>query len=516
MDLKISAYLDKMRACWLGKNIGGTLGAPFESQRGVIDLDYYTHDLSLGVLPNDDLDLQLAFLIACEAYGKNVNSEVLANYWLTHIFPDVGEYGMGKRNLRAGILPSASGKHHNSFGQSNGAWIRSEIWACLNPGHPELAAHYAYEDACVDHFGEGIYAEVFCAAIQSAAFVESDMELLIDIGLSYIPADCGIARVVEFVRKCAADKSLNWKIARKKLLQAFPSSFGSRPLPGQKLDPEVPFGPHGYDAPANIGIVLLGHYYGGGDFSRAICITAGCCEDADCTTGTLGALYGIIGGTASIHEKWLAPIGDEIKTKYVDTTKLHVAKTVTELTERILHLMPVFLHARYWEGKMQKNISIGENGELTIHAKEGRALACPAKELGYRKVEYFRDTLYADRMCIRRESPFFEVRAITDTLDLEEGKPFVIDLDILGKYGYFQRSDWNTVILHLPAEWETPDGREVMFQMDLPWHKKFYTISFVPRELKQASYEVMLEIRLATFPSRIYIPLTLTRMLKPR
>lgn len=516
MDLKISTYLDKMRACWLGKNIGGTLGAPFEGRRGTVDLEYYTHDLSLGVLPNDDLDLQLVFLIACEAYGKNVNSEVLANYWVSHIFADFSEYGMGKRNLRAGILPSASGKHHNTFGESNGAWIRSEIWACLCPGHPELATQYAYEDASVDHCGEGIYAEVFCAALESAAFVESDMETLIDVALSYIPADCDVARAVKFVRKCAADPSLDWKAARKKLLIEFPSSFGMRPLPGEKMDPEIPAGRHGYDAPNNIGLLLLGHYYSGGDFSRAVCIAAGCCEDSDCTAGTLGAIYGIIGGTAAIDEKWLAPIGDEIKVKCVDTTKLHVATTVSELSERIKLLMPSFLHARYWEGKMQKNISIDENGELTVHTKDGTALSCPAKELGFRRVEFFRDTLYADRMCIKKESPFFEVRAITDTLDIEEGKEFTVDLDILGKYGYFQRSDWNTVILHLPEEWETPDGREVMFQMDLPWHKKFYTLSFVPRELKKASYEVMLEVRLATFPSRIYIPLVLTRMLKNR
>lgn len=58
--LTYAQYRDKVRACWLGKNIGGTLGAPFECVRGVYDLDYYTHDLSLGVLPNDDLDLQLA------------------------------------------------------------------------------------------------------------------------------------------------------------------------------------------------------------------------------------------------------------------------------------------------------------------------------------------------------------------------------------------------------------------------------------------------------------------------
>ena len=80
MNLDIKTYKDKVKACFLGKNIGGTLGAPFEGKRGAIDLDYYTHDLSQGVLPNDDLDLQLVWLSAAERHGVAVNAEILAEY----------------------------------------------------------------------------------------------------------------------------------------------------------------------------------------------------------------------------------------------------------------------------------------------------------------------------------------------------------------------------------------------------------------------------------------------------
>ena len=79
MQLTFKAYKDKVRACWLGKNIGGTLGAPFEGWRGVFDVDYYTHDLSAGVLPNDDLDLQLVWLNAAERYGMKGNLVAGAN-----------------------------------------------------------------------------------------------------------------------------------------------------------------------------------------------------------------------------------------------------------------------------------------------------------------------------------------------------------------------------------------------------------------------------------------------------
>ena len=154
--MKFSDYKDRVRACWLGKNIGGTLGAPYEGHRGVFDLTYYTHNLEKGVIPNDDLDLQLVWLMAAEAHGRAVNSEVLGEYWLTYIPCEWSEYGAGKNNLRAGLRAPVTGAFNNLYSESNGAWIRSDIWACLNPGAPDKAVKYAFEDATVDHTGEGV------------------------------------------------------------------------------------------------------------------------------------------------------------------------------------------------------------------------------------------------------------------------------------------------------------------------------------------------------------------------
>ncbi|MBQ7916420.1 MAG: ADP-ribosylglycohydrolase family protein, partial [Firmicutes bacterium] len=320
MSLTFQEYKDKVRACWLGKNVGGTLGAPFECIRGVYDLDYYTHDITKGVLPNDDLDLQLVWLNAAEKYGKNVNAEILGEYWTSYVTADWSEYGAGKNNLRYGLVPPISGWYNNHNKDSCGCFIRSEIWACLAPGHPEIAVKYAYEDAICDHADEGMYAEIFCAALESAAFVESDREKLIAAALAFIPADCAIAGVAALVKDCY-EKGMTWKQARKAVMQQYPGSFG---LYGgykdQEPETDIPDGQLGYDAPNNIGLMLVGWYFGEGDFSKSICIAAGCCEDGDCTAGTLGSVLGIIGGTKIIEDKWLVPIGDEIKIISVDVT----------------------------------------------------------------------------------------------------------------------------------------------------------------------------------------------------
>ena len=75
-------YMDKLYACWLGKNIGGTLGGPFEGGKYMLDVQGFTTP-SGNPLPNDDLDLQLYWLLLLEKHTpKNMSSQLLATYWL--------------------------------------------------------------------------------------------------------------------------------------------------------------------------------------------------------------------------------------------------------------------------------------------------------------------------------------------------------------------------------------------------------------------------------------------------
>ena len=176
---------DKIYGCWLGKNIGGTLGGPYETRRDILDIQGYLTPAG-EPLANDDLDLQLVWLKAVQERGPlGITAAALGEYWLNYISAPWSEYGISKANQRAGLPPPLSGMYNNPWKDSNGAWIRSEIWACLAPGCPDVAIRLAYEDASVDHGGaEGMYAEIFTAAVESAAFVVSDRETLIRIGLA--------------------------------------------------------------------------------------------------------------------------------------------------------------------------------------------------------------------------------------------------------------------------------------------------------------------------------------------
>lgn len=321
---------DKVYGCWVGKNIGGTLGTPFEGRREIIEIEGYSTPKGV-VLPNDDLDLQLVWLKALEDRGPlGVNAQLLGEYWINYIGPHWNEYGIGKCNMKAGLLPPMSGEYCNEeWKHSNGAWIRSEVWACLNPGNPDAAIKYAYEDACVDHgMGEGTYAELFTAALQSAAFVCTDIFELINIGLSKIPSDCRVTKSVNLALN-AYKQGLSWKEARQIVLD----------------DSLVDLG--WFQAPANVAYTIIGLLYGEGDFKKSMLIAIGCGDDTDCTGATLGALFGIMYGEKALPADWKEYIGDNIITVAVERGSIgyFLPKTCSELTDRIIALLPSMIKA---------------------------------------------------------------------------------------------------------------------------------------------------------------------------
>ncbi|MCX8053692.1 MAG: ADP-ribosylglycohydrolase family protein [Armatimonadetes bacterium] len=325
VNLNRDELRNRIHGCFLGKSIGGTLGTPFECRTEMNDVHFYSQPTHGEPLPNDDLDLQLVWLKAVRENGpRAVNNRLLGEYWLNYIPPHWNEYGICKANMRAGLLPPLSGEYRNYWKHSNGAWIRSEIWACLAPGCPDIAIQYAYEDASVDHGGgEGTYAALFTAAVESAAFVTSNREELIEIGLSKIPPDCRTARSIKIVLD-AYSRGKSWQEARTLVVEDS-SDLGW------------------FQAPANVAFVVIGWMYGENDFGKSICTAVNCGDDTDCTGATLGAILGIILGKDGIPSEWIEPIGDRIITVAIDRGSMQVPSTLAQLTDQVMEQIPIML-----------------------------------------------------------------------------------------------------------------------------------------------------------------------------
>ena len=284
-------YRNKVMGCWFGKAVGGTLGQPYEGCDGPLNLDFY-NPVPTDMIPNDDLDLQVLWVYALEQMPEPVvDRDVFADAWLNHVAFPWDEYGIAIRNLRNGIRPPLSGSYDNWFRDGLGAAIRSDIWACLAPGEPEKAAAFAYEDACVDHIGDGVYAEQFFAALGSMAFIESDIDKLLDAGLSVIPEHSRLSIAIKDTRDWC-EFSDDPMLIREQILE----KHGSENFT---------------DVVMNIPFAVMALILGKGDFSKTICLAVNCGRDADCTTASVGAIMGII-NPDSIEEKWLRPIGRKL------------------------------------------------------------------------------------------------------------------------------------------------------------------------------------------------------------
>lgn len=498
-------YIEKMNGCWLGKSIGGTLGTPFEPTRGCFDIDYYTADLSNGMLPNDDLDLQLVWLNAAERYKTAVNAQILADYWILGIIPNWAEYGVGKSNIRMGLIPPVSGKYRNKYKDSNGAWIRSEIWACLAPGHPEIAVRYAYEDACVDHADEGVYGEIFIAAIESAAFVESDKFKLIDIGLSYIPEDCDCARAVRRILELYRS-GIDWKAARYQLMKDFPGSFGAQ---WQGVEDGISNSDWGYDAPNNIAITLIGWLYAGDDFGKALCITTGCGEDSDCTAGALGAILGILMGEKGIPAKWKDPIGQVIKTKCISffTNNISIPETIAELTRRTANLMPAFLNQFV-------DISGSEDGLISVC--EGEELKCRPTmvidEANGWDARYFRDYI-PNGYTFRGSSALMDVEITAKNgIDISAENPVTLNVKLENTTGFMGMPLWAEIRWLVPEGINVEGGREYnvfVNQQHCGVGRSFHGVTITAEGALQPLSTLVCEISVKGYSSRIYVPVTL-------
>ncbi len=496
-------YRDKVHGCWLGKNIGGTLGAPFEAVRKANDIEFYTHDLSSGSLPNDDLDLQLAWLCAAERFGVSVDAKILSEYWISAIMPNWAEYGVGKANLRMGLEAPLSGGFRNAFKDSNGAWIRSELWACLMPGHPDLAVRYAYEDAIVDHADEGVYAEIFTAAVESAAFVESNYTELVKIGLSYIPEDCGVAKAIKIAIDCY-NSGITWKEARIKLLTEIPGSFGAQSGGDQaeKNPDNIPQGPWGYDAPSNIGLTVLGWYYGEGDFEKSICIAAGCGEDGDCTTATLGSIMGIILGASKLPQKWLDPLGDEIKTCSLNTkcTLINIPATISELTDRTCSLMPSFMVGNFNMYAIGKEISLNTGNSLYDHPTQTWMI----------KPYNFLDQYPKNFETFTGENAIMKIQVTAKNgICIKEGEVKELDIHAENVSGFVGSQLWLQLHWIMPEGWSIDTGsRTAMFlnQYHCGLGNSYSSVKITAGPISEPVTTVILEVAAHDRPGRIYIP----------
>jgi len=318
--MAVRDYESRVYAGVLGKVIGVYMGRPFEgwTQEALENrwgrIEGYVHeDQNVPlVVPDDDITGTFTFVRALEDSGQYADTPAsfFGETWLNYLVEGKTVLwwgGMGHSTehtaylrLKSGIPSPESGsieRNGPTVAQQIGAQIFIDAFGLVTPGKPELAARLARAAAGVSHDGEAVHAAVAVAAMVSAAFVEQDMDALLDLGVRFIPEKSLISKVHRDVRAWSAQDG-DWR----RTYERIEKRYGY-----QK------FGGNCHVVP-NHALMVLAWAYAPDDFyeAQAIVNTAG--WDTDCNAGNVGCLMGVKVGLGRICERYdfRSPFADRV------------------------------------------------------------------------------------------------------------------------------------------------------------------------------------------------------------
>ena len=312
-------YESKTYAGVLGKIIGVYLGRPFEGwpneriEQHLGDIDYYVHE-KLGVrlvVTDDDISGTFTFIRALEDYGfsPDLTPKQIGQTWLNYLIERRSVLwwgGLGNSTehtayirLNSGINAPESGsisRNGKVVAEQIGAQIFIDGWAMVNPGDPERAADFAKRAASVSHDGEAVIGAQILAAMEAYAYVEQDIDKLLDTAIDCVPKESIVVKMIGDIRNWHGESQGDWR-----------DSFAH-------LKREYGYDKYGGNCHIvpNHGLIVLALVHGNGDFSESLKIVNTAGWDTDCNSGNLGCLLGIRNGLKGIDSgpDWRGPFAD--------------------------------------------------------------------------------------------------------------------------------------------------------------------------------------------------------------
>lgn len=323
-DKLLGAWLGRTCGCMLGKSVEGIRSdelIPFLKETGNYPLHRYilrsdiTDDICArykfpfsgcvyadeidGMPPDDDTNYTVLYQQIVEKYGRDFTPDDVAATWLSALPKDA--YCTAERvaycNFVNGFRPPQSASYQNAYREWIGAQIRGDYFGYINPGDPQTAAEMAWRDGCISHTKNGIYGEMFAAAMLAVAAVNSNIKDIILGGLAEIP---GTSRLYESVMQVLT--GFEKGVSKEDCFRGI----------HEKYDEHTS---HGWcHTIGNAMIVAATLLYSGGDYSTSICMAVEAAFDTDCNAATVGSILGMAYGSGIIDEYWRKPINNTIHT----------------------------------------------------------------------------------------------------------------------------------------------------------------------------------------------------------
>lgn len=317
---------DRIEAAWLGRCAGNCLGKPVEDgERWTVDrlreylratrnypiadyidrLDSAPDEWQLRecwpettkgrirhVPRDDDLDYTLLNLQVLEQKGSAYTAADIAEEWLDRL-PYYRTYTAERvtyRNLVNGVAPVRSAIYRNPYREWIGAQIRADIFGYVCPGRPRAAALLAFPDASLSHTANGIYGEMWAAALISAAFTARSLRAAVLESINHVPQRSRLAEALRWA-VTVKDSGSTWEQAVR--------------MAGER------FGDYHWVHTINNAVVCaFALLYSDDDYTSAIGLAVQAGLDTDSNGGTVGSAAGAFVRRAGIAPHWTAPFHD--------------------------------------------------------------------------------------------------------------------------------------------------------------------------------------------------------------
>lgn len=269
---------------------------------------------------DDDTNYTTTGLAIFKQYGKDFTPDDVAEFWLSNI-PALGTCTAERvayRNALNLIPPPASASYRNPYREWIGAQIRADFWGYVCPGDPARAAEYAWRDASISHVKNGIYGEMWVAAMLAAAYTTDDIEAVIRAGLSEIPSTSRLHESIENVIN-QYHQGLSYEEAIADMRNNWNESFSHNLV----------------HTISNAIIVAIALLWGKGDFTKTLGYAVMPGFDTDCNGATSGSVLGLILGSSALPQNWNEPLNDTLET---GVAGYHVVK-ISDMAKETVEMM---------------------------------------------------------------------------------------------------------------------------------------------------------------------------------
>lgn len=312
-------YADQIYAGVVGKLIGVYLGRAVEGwsydaiRQTFGEINYYVNDKVNWplIVPDDDLSGTFLFYRALEDNGcpADIKAAAIGDTWLNYIVEDKTVLwwgGLGRSTehtaylrLKSGIKAPMSGSaklNSVAMAEAIGSEIFIDTWALVNPANPERAAYMAREASRVSHDGVAVEAAALLAVMEAQAFVERDINKLLDLGVSMVDSPMLVRAIGDLREQCA--KSNHWRDVRDWLERNHSYGHYAGPCPMMP----------------NHLLLLASFIMGGDDVQEGLKIAVSSGWDTDCNAGNLACLNGIRLGIEAfdVGPDFRGPVADRL------------------------------------------------------------------------------------------------------------------------------------------------------------------------------------------------------------